>query len=81
MEKAPVPLVVQRMPALLLALAPVMLTEGELVHMDWLPPATAVAALTIVIVLLDVALTQGELPTAVKVKVTLPAVISAELGV
>ena len=77
----PVPLVPQLTLAWLVALAPVMLTEAELVHMDWLPPATAVAALDIVNVLVDEALAQGETAVAVNVNVTIPAVISAGLGV
>ena len=49
--------------------------------MDWLEPAAAVAAPDIVSTLVDVALAHGETPTAVNVNVTLPAVISAALGV
>ena len=77
----PVPLVPQLSLTLFVALAPVILTEAELVHMDWLPPATAVGAAVIVNTLVDVALAHGELPVAVSVNVTVPAVISAGLGV
>ena len=44
-------------------------------------PATDVGAAVIVNVLVDVAFPQGAFPVAVSVKVTLPAVISAALGV
>ena len=49
--------------------------------MDWLEPAAAVAAPTMVNTLVDVTLPQGETPCEVNVNVTLPAVISAALGV
>jgi hypothetical protein len=44
-------------------------------------PASVVGGATIVKVFEEVAFPQGELPVAVKVSVTLPAVISAALGV
>ena len=46
-----------------------------------LPPADAVGADEIVSALVDVAFEQGAAPVAVKVSVTLPAEISAALGV
>ncbi len=78
----PVPLEVQVVPALLLALEPaVMFTAPVFEHVPTAVPATAVGAEVIVKVLVEVALAQVPLPVAVKVIVTLPAVISAALGV
>ena len=77
----PVPLDVQVTPPLLVALDPaVILTGVELEQVTTSVPATAVGALVIVNVLVSVASAQGPLPLAVKVSVTLPAVISAALG-
>ena len=67
---------------MLLALDPaVMFTAPVLEHVPTAVPATAVGAEVIVKVLVEVALAHGLFPVAVKVKVTLPAVISAALGV
>jgi len=77
-----VPLVVQVNPApVLVALAPVMVTGPEVEHEVWFPPALAVGAPVMNNVFDEVAFPQGAFPTAVKVKVTLPAAISAAFGV
>ena len=60
---------------------PVILIAPELEQVERLGPATAVGAFTIVKVFVEVALPQGALPAAVNVNITLPAVISAALGV
>ena len=77
----PVPLVAQLTPVALVALAPVILKPPEFEQVDWLPPALGTGAAMMVNILDDVAEAQGALPEAVKVKVTLPAVISPVLGV
>ena len=80
--KVPVPLEVQVVPALLLALEPaVMFTVPVLEQVLTAVPAEAVGAVVIVKVFVEVALAQVPLPVAVKVSVTLPAVMSAALGV
>lgn len=82
LAKVPVPLDVQSTLELFMALEPaVMLTAPELEQVVIGVPATAVGAGTMVRVLFDVAFPQGELPIAVKVRVTLPTDISAALGV
>ena len=82
MAKVPVPLEVQVVPALLLALEPaVMFTAPVLEHVPIAEPETAVGAGVMVSVLPEVALVQVPLAVAVKVMVTLPAVMSAALGV
>ena len=83
MAKLPVPFeVVQVMPALLLALEPaVMFTAPVLEQVAIAEPETAVGAGVMVNVLPEVALVQEPLAVAVKVMVTLPAVMSAALGV
>ena len=53
----------------------------ELEQVERFGPATAVGAFTIVKVFVEVAFAQGVFPVVVNVKVTLPAVISAALGV
>ena len=53
----------------------------ELEQVERPEPATAVGAFTIVKVFVEVAFPHGALPVAVNVSVTLPAVISAALGV
>jgi hypothetical protein len=58
-----------------------MLTALLLEQVDWSAPAFDVAAAIIVNSFDEVATPQGEFPVAVKVKVTLPAAISAALGV
>lgn len=67
----------------MVALAPaVIFTAPELEQVVMAVPATAVGAGLIVNVLVDVALAaQGELGDAVNVRITLPAAISATLGV
>lgn len=60
----------------------VIFTAPELEHVDTAVPATAVGSVFIVNVLFDVAFAaQGEFGVAVSVMVTLPALISAGLGV
>jgi len=58
-----------------------MLTAPEIEQVDTAVPATAVAAGVMVRVFVEVALVHGVFAVAVKVSVTLPAVISAGLGV
>ena len=78
----PVPLDVQVTPALLVALEPaVIFTAPELEQVATAVPATAVGAAVMVNVLVDVAAAQVPFPVAVRVNVTLPAAISAALGV
>ena len=78
----PVPPDVQVMPLLLVALDPaVIFTAPLLEQVVTAVPATAVGAAVMVSVLVDTALTQLPFPLAVKVIVTLPAAISAALGV
>ena len=78
----PVPPDVQVMPLLLVALDPaVIFTAPALEQVVTAVPATAVGAAVMVSVLVDTALTQLPFPLAVKVIVTLPAAISAALGV
>ncbi len=83
LANVPVPFEVdQVIPALLLALEPaVMFTAPVLEQVLTAVPADAVGAVVMVKVLVEVALAQVPLPVAVKVMVTLPAVISAALGV
>ena len=83
LAKLPVPLVVdQVIPELFDAVEPaVMFTAPPLEQVLIAVPALAVGAAVIVSVLFEVASAQGELPLAVKTIVTLPAVISAPLGV
>ena len=78
----PVPPDVQVMPLLLVALDPaVIFTAPALEQVVTTVPATAVGAGVIVSVLVDTAFAQVPFPVAVKVIVTLPAAISAALGV
>ena len=80
----PVPFVVdQVIPELLLALDPAVIFTAPIEEqVKTAVPETAVGAWFIVSVLFEVALlTQGELGVDVKVSVTLPALISAALGV
>ena len=80
--KVPVPLEVQVIPLLLVALDPaVMFTAPEEEQVATAVPATAVGAAVMVIVLVEVTAAQVPLPLAVKVNVLLPAAISAALGV
>jgi hypothetical protein len=66
----------------LVALDPaIIFTAPELEQVTTAVPATAVGAAVMVIVLVEVAAAQVPLPLAVKVIVTLPAAISAALGV
>ena len=83
LANVPVPFEVdQVIPALLLALEPaVMFTAPVLEQVLTAVPADAVGAVVMVKVLVEVAFAQVPLPVAVKVMVTLPAVISAALGV
>jgi hypothetical protein len=70
------------MPALLVALEPaVIFTAPEVAQVLITDPATAVGAAVIVRDFVDVAFVQPEAALAVKVSVTLPALISAALGV
>ena len=78
----PVPLDVHVIPALLVALDPaVIFTAPVFEQVVILVPATAVGAAVIKRVFVDVALEQPALPVAVNVIVTLPAALSAALGV
>lgn len=83
MVNDPVPLHVQVIPALFVALEPAVIFTAPLVEqVVTAVPATDVGAGVIVSVLFDVAFpTQGELGVDVNVSVTLPAEISAALGV
>jgi hypothetical protein len=82
LTKVPVPLDVQVIPLLLVALDPaVMFTAPEVEQVATAVPATAVGAAVMVIVLVEVTAAQVPLPLAVKVNVLLPAAISAALGV
>lgn len=82
LTKVPVPLDVQATAVWLVALAPaVILREAVVAHMVKAVPATAVITLLMLRVFVAVAFPQGVFPYAVKVSVTLPAVISAALGV
>jgi len=66
----------------LVALDPaVIFTAPELEQVTTAVPAIAVGAAVIVIALFEVAAAQVPFPLAVKVNVTLPAAISAALGV
>ena len=58
-----------------------MLTAPEVEQVAMAVPATAVGAAVMVSVFVEVAFVQGEFALAVRVRVTLPAVISAALGV
>ena len=79
--KVPVPLDVQVIPLLFVALDPaVIFTAGELEQVTTAVPATAVGASVIVSVLVEIASAHVPFPAAVKVNVTLPAVMSAALG-
>ena len=79
--KVPLPLVVQFTLTELGELAPVIATPPPVEQVDWFPPAFGAGAATMVKVLVEVTLPQGEFPVPVKVRVTEPAVISPALGV
>ena len=80
--KVPVPDDVQVIPLLLVALDPaVMFTAPVFEQVATAVPATDVGAAVIVSVLVDTAFAQVPFPVAVKVIVTVPAAISAGLGV
>ena len=80
--KVPVPDDVQLIPLLLVALDPVvMFVAPVLEQVAMAVPATAVGAGVIVSVLVDTAFAQVPFPVAVNVIVTVPAAISAALGV
>jgi hypothetical protein len=84
LESVPVPLVtLQVIPAWLVALDPaVIFTAPEVEQVDTAVPATAEGAWFIVSVLVDVAFeAHGAFGVEVKVNITLPALISATLGV
>ncbi len=68
----PVPSDDQMIPALLVADAPAVIFTTEFEHVVTAVPATAVGAVEIFKVLVDTAFAQGELPVAVRVKVTVP---------
>ena len=81
-EKVPVPLDVQAVPALFVALAPdTILTCPEPEQTEKFEPATAVGAGVIVNVFVEVALVHPVFAVAVNVSITLPALISPALGV
>jgi len=78
----PVPLDVQVIPLVLVALDPaVIFTDPELEQVATAVPATAVGAAVMVIVLVEVAAAQVPFPLAFNVNILLPAAISAALGV
>ena len=79
----PVPFEVDHViPALLLALEPAVIFTAPLFEqVPTAVPAEALGAVVMVKVLVEVAFAQVPLPVAVKVSVTLPAVMSAALGV
>jgi len=78
----PVPLLVQFILVWLVALAPAVILTAPLdEHVETGEPATDVGGWLKFMVLLEVAFAQGEFPFAVKVRVLLPAAISAALGV
>ena len=80
--KVPVPLDVHVIPAWLLALEPVVIFTAPVLEQVGISiPAIAVGGCDIVNVLVDVAAVQVPLGFAVNVSITLPAVISAVLGV
>ena len=80
--KEPVPDDVQLMPLLLVAVDPaVMFTAPVLEQVVTAVPATDVGAGVIVSVFVDTAFAQVPFPVAVNVIVTVPAAISAALGV
>ena len=80
--KLPVPDDAQLMPLLLIALDPaVIFTAPVFEQVVTAVPATAVGAGVIVSVLVDTAFAQVPFPVAVNVIVTVPAAISAALGV
>ena len=80
--KEPVPDDVQLIPLLLVAVDPaVMFIAPVLEQVVTAVPATAVGAGVIVSVLVDTAFAQVPFPVAVNVIVTVPAAISAALGV
>ena len=80
--KVPVPDDVQVIPLLLVALDPaVIFTAPVLEQVVTAVPAMAVGAAVIVSVLVDTAFAQVPFPVAVNVIVTVPAAISAALGV
>jgi len=82
LAKVPVPDDVQVMPLLLVALDPaVIFTAPVFEQVAMAVPATAVGAAVIVSVLVDTAFAQVPFPVAVNVSVTVPAAISAALGV
>ena len=79
--KLPVPLVLHTRTESLATLAPLSVYTGLLAHTFTLLPALAVATGLIVSVMLLVICVQGFLGIDVNVNVTVPAVISAALGV
>ena len=80
--KVPVPFDDQVIPALLVALDPAVIFTAPVVEQVVTGvPATAVGAGVIVSILVEVAFAHGGLPKAVSVRVTLPATISAAVGV
>jgi len=82
LAKVPVPDDVQVIPLLLVALEPaVMFIAPVLEQVATAVPATDVGAAVIVSVLVDTVFAQVPFPVAVNVIVTVPAAISAALGV
>lgn len=82
LANVPVPLDVHVVVAAFVALEPVVIfTAPELEQVLIAVPDTAVGAPVIVIDFVETALEQPVLPVAVKVRVLLPAEISAALGV
>ena len=74
------PLLVQVIPELLVALEPVVIFTAPVFEHVLISVETAVGAELIVKILVDVADAQVPFPDAINIKVTLPAVVSAPLG-
>ena len=79
--KVPVPLEVQAKEALLVTLEPAVTFTAIVPQVATAVPATAVGGAVMVMFLVDVTFAQVPFPVAVKVKVRVPAVTSAALGV
>ena len=79
-ENVPVPFEVQVIPDVFVALEPVVIFTAPVFEQVLIAVETAVAAELIVSNLVEVTVAQPPFPVAVNVKVTLPAVVSAALG-
>ena len=74
------PLLVQVIPELLVALEPVVIFTAPVVEQVVIAVETAFGDEVIVKILVDVTVAQPVFPVAVNVRITLPAVVSAALG-